>query len=256
MVSRQAISFLFASAGAALVSPADQTPFPLIKSSEIFHLSVSRPGRCCGGEQPSVSVDCVILQFTSDADNIIAASLMSPRLALVQPCAPAPLLSPLACLCGSDRSNTSACCLDPSPHNVRCREETKNVFKETGVRGHLMPKSCGSFIFKTLPFALGRKYQQLTHHSQASDSHACDLTPLAANVFSGAEPAWFRGWKFQSLLYHFPYHYSIHIHFSPRPRVPRGSGEAEKEGIVHPVPNFNMSGAGGKKKEKGGVIHY
>lgn len=115
MVSRQAISFLFASAGAALVSPADQTPFPLIKSSEIFHLSVSRPGRCCGGGQPSVSVDCVILQFTSDADNIIAVSLMSPRLALVQPCAPAPLLSPLACLRSSDGSNASACRLDPSP---------------------------------------------------------------------------------------------------------------------------------------------
>lgn len=28
--------------------------------------------------------------------------------------------------------------------------------------------------------------------TQASNSHACDLTPLAANVFSGAEPAWFR----------------------------------------------------------------
>lgn len=40
---RQAISFLFVSAGAGLVSPADQTPFPLIKSVEIFHLSVSRP---------------------------------------------------------------------------------------------------------------------------------------------------------------------------------------------------------------------
>lgn len=44
-VSRQAISFLFVSAGAGLVSPADQTPFPLIKSFEIFHLSVSRPRR-------------------------------------------------------------------------------------------------------------------------------------------------------------------------------------------------------------------
>lgn len=44
-VSRQAISFLFASTGAGLVSPADQTPFPLIKSFEIFHLSVSRPRR-------------------------------------------------------------------------------------------------------------------------------------------------------------------------------------------------------------------
>lgn len=49
----------------------------------------------------------------------------------------------------------------------------------------------------------------------------------------------------------------LHSHpFLSPPRVPRGSGEAEKEGIVHPVPNFNMSGAGEKKKEKGGVIHY
>lgn len=57
------------------MSPADQTPFPLIKSFEIFHLSVSA---CCRGEQPTVSVDCVILQFTSDTDNIITVSLMAP----------------------------------------------------------------------------------------------------------------------------------------------------------------------------------
>lgn len=58
-----------------------------------------------------------------------------------------------------------------------------------------------------------------------------------------------RGWKFQSSLYHFLCHYSIHYHFSPL-RVPRGSGVAEKEGIVHRVPNFNMRGA---KKREGGV---
>lgn len=78
-VSRQAISFLFGGAGAGLVSPADQTPFPLIKSVEIFHLSVSRPRRVARGEQPAASVDCVILQFTSDTDDIIT-SLMPPWL--------------------------------------------------------------------------------------------------------------------------------------------------------------------------------
>lgn len=57
-----------------------------------------------------------------------------------------------------------------------------------------------------------------------------------------------RGWKFQSSLYHFPYHYSIRSHFSPS-WVPRGSGATEKEGIAHSLPNFNMSRA----KERGGV---
>lgn len=61
-----------------------------------------------------------------------------------------------------------------------------------------------------------------------------------------------RGWKFQSPLYHFPYHYSIHSYFSPS-WVPRGSGTAEKEGIVHSVPNFNMSGA---ERREGVFIHY
>lgn len=56
------------------------------------------------------------------------------------------------------------------------------------------------------------------------------------------------GWKFQSPLYHFPYHYSIHSHFSPS-WIPRGSGAAEKEGTVHSLLNFNMNRA----KEKGGV---
>lgn len=38
--------------------------------------------------------------------------------------------------------------------------------------------------------------------------------------------------------------------FLSPPWVPRGSGVAEKEGIVHSAPNFNMSGA---KEERGGV---
>lgn len=55
--------------------------------------------------------------------------------------------------------------------------------------------------------------------TRALDPHACDLTPLAANVFLAMEPQplRLRGWKFQSALYHFPYHYSTHIHSSPPP---------------------------------------
>lgn len=165
MVSRQAISFLFVSAGAALVSPADQTPFPLIKSSEIFHLSVSRPGRCCGGEQPSVSVDCVILQFTSDADNIIAVSLMSPRLALVQPCAPAPLLSPLACLCGSDRSNTTACCLDLSPQRPVQSGDQKSL-QGNGRKRTLHAKILWEFHLQNIAVCAGSEIS--TAHSSLS----------------------------------------------------------------------------------------
>lgn len=92
-VSRQAISFLFVSAGAGLVSPADQTPFPLIKSRNIPFVSVTAPACSCS-EQPAMSVDCVILQFTSDTDNIIM-SLMSPRLALAQPFAHPMFVFPL-----------------------------------------------------------------------------------------------------------------------------------------------------------------
>lgn len=40
-----AVCFLCGSVGARRVSLADRPPFPLIKSSEIFHLSVSRPRR-------------------------------------------------------------------------------------------------------------------------------------------------------------------------------------------------------------------
>lgn len=164
MVSRQAISFLFASAGAALVSPADQTPFPLIKSSEIFHLSVSRPGRCCGGEQPSVSVDCVILQFTSDADNIIAVSLMSPRLALVQPCAPT-ARPRLACLCGSDRSNTSACCLDLSPQRPVQSGDQKSL-QGNGRKGTLHAKILWEFHLQNIAVCTASEIS--TAHSSLS----------------------------------------------------------------------------------------
>lgn len=57
-VSKRAIRFLCASAGARRVSPAHQTPFPLIKSSEIFHLSVSRRWQA---SQPAVS--CWLCHF-------------------------------------------------------------------------------------------------------------------------------------------------------------------------------------------------
>lgn len=82
-VRRQAISFIFVVVGARPVSPADQTPFPLIKSSEnIPFVSVTASVRR-HSKQPAVSVDYVTLQFTSDTDNIIM-SLMSPWVALAQ----------------------------------------------------------------------------------------------------------------------------------------------------------------------------
>lgn len=166
-----------------------------------------------------MSVDCVILQFTSDTDNIIIVSLMSPWLALVQPfClisiffllsdAPFAYLRPLY---HSDTS-TTGCCL------ILCRVKSK--LWGLGTITSLCLNLVGVFIFKVLLFfLLGVSTANIT---QASDRHACDLTPLAANVFSGAEPAWFRGWKFQSPLYHFPYHYSIHSHFSLHPESREG----------------------------------
>lgn len=67
------------------MSPADPTPFPLIKSLEIFHLSVSRPWRVAAASSQVCLLTVSFHQFTLDADNIIMASLMFPRIALVQP---------------------------------------------------------------------------------------------------------------------------------------------------------------------------
>lgn len=49
-----------------------------------------------------------------------------------------------------------------------------------------VPSKCCFFFFQSVS---GVSTANIT---QASNSHACDLTPLAANVFSGAELAWFR----------------------------------------------------------------
>lgn len=173
------------------MSPPDRPPFPLIKSSDIFHLSVSRPRRSVAACS-QVCLLTVTLQFTSDTG---ASAAVSPRSPLD------PSLQPFQILVAGSahRSDTS---------NIR----SPDSFPESG-DCHFLPKPFGSFqqsvdFLSTSPLRDGGI-------AQASDSHACDLTPLAANVFPEAEPAWFRGWKFQSPFYHFPYHYYTHSHSSP-----------------------------------------
>lgn len=177
-----------------------------------------------------MSVDCVILQFTSDTDNIIIVSLMSPQLALAQPFAHAlnfylfPLPdAPLACLCPLYHGDRSTISWVDAPVRHRLLVGSCSL-----ITGHiaLCLDLVGVFIFqKVLLFSPSSSVSGVStaNVTQASDSHACDLTPLAANVFSGAELAWFRGWKFQSPLYHFPYHYSIHRHFSHHPESREGA---------------------------------
>lgn len=58
----------------------------------------------------------------------------------------------------------------------------------------LCPKPKGSFCLQSVVvfFFQSVSAASTANITQASNSHACDLTPLAANVFPGAEPAWFR----------------------------------------------------------------
>ena len=106
----------------------------------------------------------------------------------------------------------------------------------------------GSFLFFCIPFkGLFRFFVcyssvsgvSIAPITQVSTSPATDPTPLAANVFFTSRAGTVqRGWKFQSPLYHFPYHYSIHGHFLfspsrvPREREAESERRAEKEGTV------------------------
>ena len=186
-------------------------------------------------------------------------SLMSPWLALAQPFAHALYFSvvlgfffplsdaPLADLRPLYRSHTSPIsCLDPPVNS--CAEWGPNCLGSGDY--HSMSKPWGSFSSLKCFFFRSVSGVSTANIAQASNSHACDLTPLAANVFSGAEPAWFRkdgNFNLPSIIFPIITPFTA---FSLHPGVPRGSGAAEKEGIVHSVPNFNMSGA---KKERGGV---
>lgn len=107
-------------------------------------------------------------------------------------------------------------------------------------------------LFYFIYLFLSASWASRANITQPSNSHACDLTPLAANVFSGAELAWFRAdgnFNLPSII--FP----IITPFTTISLHPE-SQEAEKEGIVHSVPNFNMSTAKKKREresERGGV---
>lgn len=161
-----------------------------------------------------MSVDCVILQFTSDTDNIIM-SLMSPRLALAQPF---PSFFPFFLLPLMPLSVSSPS-LVRDPPVTSCSERSQ----EDGTRGLSLrrpPTLKGLFVASKVllffPFSICVCGASTANITQASNSHACDLTPLAANVFSGSRAGMVQGgWKFQSPLYHFPYHYFIRSHFSP-----------------------------------------
>lgn len=124
-------------------------------------------------------------------------SLMSPWLALAQPFAHALYFSPMHhTLSASSVSqlHKNHQLLSGSICDFLCRVNPK-LF--AGIWGlgtiTLCPNLKGLFLFKGVLFFFQSVSGVSTANiTQASNSHACDLTPLAANVFSGAEPAWFR----------------------------------------------------------------
>lgn len=104
----------------------------------------------------------------------------------------------------------------------------------------------GCFAFCFL-FSLGICFWSISI-TQPSNSHACDLTPLAANVFPGAELAWFRedgNFNLPSIIFSI---ITPSTAISLHPESREGVERLKKEGTVHPVPNFNMSRA---KKKRG-----
>ena len=122
-------------------------------------------------------------------------SLMSSWLALAQPFAHALyftvfffffLMHPFVYLRPLYRSYTSTIsrCLDPPV--ISCAERSPNWGLSLYAQTLREFSSSKCFLFQSVS---GVSTANIT---QASNSHACDLTPLAANVFSGAEPAWFR----------------------------------------------------------------
>lgn len=74
-LSSSAVCFLCASVGARRVSPPDRPPFPLIKSSKIFHLSVSGPWRSVA----ACSQACLLTVSLSNLHQTVAAASACPR---------------------------------------------------------------------------------------------------------------------------------------------------------------------------------
>lgn len=191
---------------------------------------------CCRGKQPTVSVDCVILQFTSDTDNIIM-SLMSSWVAIAQPL---PLLFiSLVFLVDAQiislrllflsYMNAIHCCLGSVGDflckvKLKLRSGVKGLSLHGQTFGEFFSSKCCFLCFSICVWGISSK-----HHSGLKLSCVWS-NPISIQCLSRSRAGMVqRGWKFQSPLYHFPYHYSIHSHFSLS-WVPRGSEAAEKGG--------------------------